>query len=218
MIRVISTSFNPPSEAHDRCVRSVTDQILSDDVLHTYVNAGTQTIVRSALENFWNAAVGADPDDILVWLDGDDWLLTRSALSIVLEAYEDPNCWMTYGSFKYADGRPGFASAYTDDNFRGSLWRATHLKTFRAKLFHRLTPEDLKRDGKFRDVCIDMAVMVPLLEMSGLEHSRFIPDILYVYNYANSFEMNASPSERAREKAMAAEIRALPRKERLLSL
>ena len=213
MIHVISTGLNPPTK--QRCLDSILAQKLGAEFKFDYVDAANQKEPLCALENFTNAARLVSADDILVSLDGDDWFPHERVLQHIANVYWDPNVWLTYGSFAFADGRPGFASQYTHENFRGDEWRATHLKTFRAALFHRLGDAELKRNGTFRDLCWDMAVMFPMLEMCGLEHSRFVPEVLYVYNYANSFEHNSTAAERQREREMNMELRSLPRRKKL---
>jgi hypothetical protein len=186
------------------------------------VKADVQEPQLCALENFTRIARGdAGPEDIVVSLDGDDWFAHNDVLENVATAYEDPNVWMTYGSFVHADGRPGFAEEYTAEEWkdvRRGPWKATHLKTMRATLFHKLTDADLKREGVYRDLAWDMVTMFPMLEMCGPEHARFLSDVSYVYNYGHAWEHNAGGDERKREQAMVREIRRLPRRQRLVSL
>ena len=51
---------------------------------------------------------------------------------------------------------------------------AQHLRTFKVGLFKKIRKEDLMLNGKFYEVNADMAVMIPLLEMAGPTHSKFI--------------------------------------------
>jgi hypothetical protein len=115
---------------------------------------------------------------------------------------------MTYGSYRNADGRLGHCSQYMKEDFRHDMWRASHLKTFRAGLFKQIREEDLKDDqGNWLELCVDLAVTFPMLEMSGLKHSKFIPNILVVYNTLASFEHNTDAEGRAREANVAAMLR-----------
>ena len=56
---------------------------------------------------------GIDGDEICVEVDGDDWLPDSNVFTRINEVYQDPNVWMTSGSFKYHDGRIGFANPPT---------------------------------------------------------------------------------------------------------
>ena len=64
----------------------------------------------------------------------------------------------------------------------------------------------------------DQAIMLPLLEMAGPKHIRFVPDILVIYNYANSLEHNGSHDDAREEIAIARWLRAKTPKERLATL
>jgi len=218
MLHVISTGLRAPTK--EKCLASVRAQRFPvERFRHVYVEAGDQEPPRRALENFLAAASDVPPDDVILMLDGDDWLAHDHVLEVVARAYDDPTVWLTHGSFRFADGRPGFTEAYPSANYRKEPWLATHLKTYRAGLLRSLTSRDLcTSDGKYRDVAWDMSLMFPLLELSGPEHIRHIPDVLYVYNFASSFEHNADAAGRARELAMNAAVRALPPRERLDTL
>jgi hypothetical protein len=221
VIHIISTALNAPTRK--RCEESVHAAQLACDQMtsHHYIEAGEQAPRLCALENFTREVRALDPGDIVASVDGDDWLPNDRVLCQIAEIYTDPDAWMTWGSFCYADGRSGFAEDYTADEWkdvRSAPWKATHLKTMRAGLFHKLTDADLKRDGLYRDLAWDMVVQFPMLEMAGPEHARFVRDILYVYNFHHAWEHTASGPERERERLMVAEIRNLPRRERLVAL
>jgi len=130
---------------------------------------------------------GVEGDEICVEVDGDDWLPNSNVFSKINEIYQDNDVWMTSGSFKYHDGRNGFAnppSRFSD--IRKQTFTLSHLRTWKAWLWKKILPEDLKDDdGKFWSVAGDLAFMFPMLEMSGQEHYRFLPDINYIYNESN---------------------------------
>src|SRR5579884_193093 len=134
------------------------------------------------------------PDDIVACVDGDDWLASPDALACVRRAYAEHGCWVTYGQFRYVGGALGFcrpyASARDFDGLRRE-WRTSHLRTFRAGLFHRIAEQDpayaclCDDDGAPLPSAEDAALMFPLLELAGFERVRFIDEVLYVYNDAN---------------------------------
>lgn len=120
---------------------------------------------------------------VVIDLDADDYL-EPNAMKNLSEIYENENIWATHGSYKCLSGKPGrFAASYTNDNFRGTSWKGSHLKSFRAPLFYNIKPRDLKdRSGNWVQICADMAFFLPILEMAGLDRVKFVPDILYNYN------------------------------------
>lgn len=129
------------------------------------------------------------PDtEFCIEIDGDDWLPNSGVLSAINEIYEDPNVWMTSGSFMYHDGRPGFANPPNNFiNIRNQLFTLSHLRTWRAWLWNKIEPSDLldESTGNYWDAAGDLAFMYPMVEMSGGEHYRFLNTINYIYNESN---------------------------------
>jgi hypothetical protein len=128
-----------------------------------------------------------DGDEICVEIDGDDWLPNPTVLGRIDEVYKDKNVWMTSGSFKYQDGRPGFNKPITStENIRKSNFTLSHLRTWKSWLWKKIEESDLKdKDGQYWSVAGDLAFMWPMIEMSGLQHFRFLDEVLYVYNESN---------------------------------
>ncbi len=135
---------------------------------------------------------------VVVCLDGDDFFSHSGVLKRLEKEYQDPDVWMTYGSFVVIpEGvRWTICGGYSDEVIKNRSFRQdhnvpSHLKTFRARLFKQIQREDLINDetGTFYDKAWDMAMMFPLLEMcagyDGINHSRYIEDILYMYNFDN---------------------------------
>ena len=128
------------------------------------------------------------PDnEICVEIDGDDWLPNSNVLSFINDVYKDENVWMTSGSFKYHDGRPGFANPPRNfTNIRKQTFTLSHMRTWKSLLWKKIKEEDLKdNDGNYWSVAGDLSFMYPMLEMSGEKHFKFISDVLYIYNESN---------------------------------
>ena len=216
-ILVVSTGNAAPTK--EKCLASVAMQE-GVEVEHVYREAATQSprlgVMQNRWEAIWDRRRVAD-EDIVAIVDGDDWLLTRDALAKV-QAVHDAGAWLTWGSFELADGRPGCCARYGDDDPRTTPWRMSHLKTFRAVLFHRIQREHLQRDGDWLQHALDLAIMFPMYEMCPPERRCFIPDILYAYNLATSHEWNAPPDGLQHEREDVAYVRGLPRYERIEKL
>ena len=128
-----------------------------------------------------------DDDEICVEVDGDDWLPDSNVFKRILETYEDKKIWMANGSFKYHDGRKGFANPPLDFNtIRDKVFTLSHIRTWKSFLWKKIKIEDLKDDdNKYWSVAGDLSFMYPMIEMCGEEHYCFMNDINYIYNESN---------------------------------
>lgn len=135
----------------------------------------------------------AEPEDVIVVLDGDDWFATNDALKIIADTYARHDCWMTYGSWlsnvPSEDDEPdGLWPAYPPgtERFRKVRWLGTAVRTWKKWLWDHLDENDLRdASGEYYRVSEDQAVMLPMLEMSGTDRARHIPDVLMIYNKLN---------------------------------
>lgn len=149
-----------------------------------------------------------DDEDILVFVDGDDWLYDDSVLDKLNDHYNTLDCWMSYGGFViyYGDDKEiGYPTSqnthYTDDVharklYRRDLWRASHLRSFRWRVYSSIKEEDLRytKDGLYYAYAEDLATSFPCLEMCGKDKIGVIDFITYVYNQAG--EVGARSEER----------------------
>jgi glycosyltransferase involved in cell wall biosynthesis len=126
-------------------------------------------------------------DEIIVEVDGDDWLPNSNVLTKVNEIYSNKNIWITNGSFRYSNGNIGFSSKQKiDNNLRKNQMTCSHLRTWKAFLWRNIKQDDLKdENGVYWKVTGDLSFMFPMLEMATDEHYCFIDDIMYVYNEQN---------------------------------
>ena len=133
---------------------------------------------------------------IVITLDGDDWFPHENVLYRVNAEYEKTGCWMTYGTyeeFPYRDVGSHYheypLEVRENKTFRQHAWLASHLRTFRRELFLKINPEDMKdpNTGDYVSYAPDLSFQFPMLEMCGVDKSRYMPDILYVYNRENPF-------------------------------
>ena len=128
-----------------------------------------------------------DDSEIIVEIDGDDWLPDSNTLHRINEVYKDENIWIANGSFVYSNGAKGFASPPRSfDTLRVDQFTASHLRTWRAFLWRSIEQDYLKDDnGIYWEVAGDLSFMFPMLEMAGPEHYLFMNEVNYVYNEQN---------------------------------
>jgi glycosyltransferase involved in cell wall biosynthesis len=149
--------------------------------------------VRSGhLFNQCRAISLCDNDEIVVIVDGDDWLAHDGVLAYLNQVYQDLDVWMTYGQYWYwKKNFRGICRPIPEDIMKHNSirqypnWILSHLRTFYAGLFKMIKKEDLFYDGEYFPMCADVATMIPMAEMAG-RHIRFIPEILLTYNDGNS--------------------------------
>jgi hypothetical protein len=212
---IISTGFRVPFDVAERNRRGVAAQFrppLGPAVEHVVIDAAQQQPPKAHFENLVEQ-IGKLPDDrIVASVDADDWLGPPSALCTVAR-YFAAGALVSYGSFRFADGRHGEPSGpYAPGaDVRKAPWKATHLKCFRAGLFKRIKHEHLQLpSGEWLPHARDLALMFPLLEMAGPARTAHVQEEIYVYNLATSTEFTGSEAVRAAERECVAYVRGLP--------
>jgi glycosyltransferase involved in cell wall biosynthesis len=135
-----------------------------------------------------------EPDDIVLMVDGDDWLAGSDVLTQVNHFYNLHDCWVMYSQFRYADGTRGFCLPFPsprDILTQRARWHTSHLKTFRAGLYHHIEKVDPEyscmkdEEGAWLRSATDAALMFPLIEMAGYDKVRYNDNVLYIYNQQN---------------------------------
>lgn len=132
-----------------------------------------------------------DPESVLMVIDGDDFLFSEYALTIVEQAYEQTGCVLTYGNHVHhptggkSNCEPIPAEVITNRSFREYKFVTSHLRTFKSKLWYNIKDEDLRdENGEYFSVGWDVSFMMPMLEMAG-QKIVFVPNVLYCYNRFN---------------------------------
>jgi hypothetical protein len=137
-------------------------------------------------------------EDIIAIMDGDDYLLHEYALDIVNEIYNQQNCFVSFGQYLFSTGQYGHCYGYNYEEFanlRQLDWRASHLKTFKFKIYKEFINQDksltsyLDENGAFYKA-YDVALMVPLLEISGYSKVFFNKEPIYLYRLHDLNESN----------------------------
>jgi glycosyltransferase involved in cell wall biosynthesis len=129
-------------------------------------------------------------NDIIIELDGDDFLENSSVLQQLAARYKNKNVWLTYGSFVPLSGNYSFRTEQLPEwviekhAYRQYPWVTSHLKTYYSWLVKTVPFEYLKIGDEFVPTASDVALMLSLLERAG-HHSLFIQDTLCVYNDLN---------------------------------
>ena len=191
----------------------IVDDISTDDTWEIIQETATgekfkiikNTEKKYALRNIYDCinSCNPEPDDVIVVLDGDDWLSTNYVLANLNKHYHQKDTLVTYGSFvRYPDGQIGQESSkyppsvVENNSYRKDTWRASHLKTFRNWIWQKVDAKDLQdKEGSFYEISYDQAMMLPLLEMAG-PRAKYIEEVLCVYNLGNPNAVNKTRAKK----------------------
>jgi GR25 family glycosyltransferase involved in LPS biosynthesis len=136
------------------------------------------------------------PQNILVLLDGDDWLYDENVLQSLCDVYAK-GYESTYGKAVYFENDKTRHDSLIkqeeypvnvryDRKFREHKWFNTHLRTCRAKFLQNIPQKFLKnKDKSWLQHSTDMAEWFYILE-STRGNTKFMDSITYVYNKDNS--------------------------------
>lgn len=175
------------------------------------VNKGALHSTICAIE-----ALNCQDEDIIVMVDGDDWLADDQVLVFLAEVYRSPDVYLTYGSYETFPKdclNITYAAPLSEEMIQKQLYRQIpwifqHLHTFKYHLWKRIRDEDLRDEtGEYYRFTGDRAFLYPLLEMAAF-HTRFIDRILYIYNIANP--LNDHKINREEQLEAEFRIKALP--------
>ena len=164
------------------------------------------------LYNQYHAIHACDPNSVVLIIDGDDWLAQNNVFQTIYSLYQTEDIWLTYGQFWYwKKNKKGFCrqippAVIQNNTIRTLSWRTSHLRTFYAGLFQQIDYEDLLYNGAFFPKSVDVATMLPMIEMAGT-HIKFIHEILYIYNDDNPLSYHHNP---AHQRELEAYIRTMP--------
>lgn len=151
-------------------------------------------INRGATFNYFENLESIDDTDIVIHLDGDDWLVDENVLSNLNNFYNKYGFWMTYGgmvawdgnSYKPANPQNTHYSDFVHKHklYRRDAWRASHLRTYKSFLLKSLDKSVLKdlENSEYYWHAADLAFQYPLMEMCGKEKIGVVDFYTYVYN------------------------------------
>lgn len=126
-----------------------------------------------------------EPNDIVVLLDLDDWLLDR-AFAVVQQKYWD-GYKATFGGYRTHTGGGAINSFYSEsqinrNTFVSGNFRAPPLRTFHSSTIEYIQESDFKGpDGKWLRTCTDVAFTWPILWNLRYNEIARISQVLYVY-------------------------------------
>lgn len=222
----------------ERCLESIADQSYKNFDVCVIDDASTDAKQAAFIKSFceeqgWRAhfnevnqgalhnivkginLLACEDEDVVIVIDGDDWLFNKWAFESIAETYTSPKVLLTYGQFvSYRTGSVGFTRPLERKiirrrAYRKHNWLYSQLRTFKYFLWRQVKDEDLRNeDGEYYRVAYDVAMMFPMLEMAG-RCIKHVSRILYVYNDHNP--LNDHKLRRREQLQTELRLRTLPR-------
>lgn len=173
--------------------RELIDKIMPMDnritVIHNNINKG-------AMWNYFQIGMDdVNDDDIVIHLDGDDWLFDIFVLERLNTFYNKHRPLMTYGGMWVWNGGDELIEAnpqnspypeiiHASNNYRRDVWRPSHLRTYRAEILKAIDHADMidPITGDYYWEASDLSFQFPVLEMAGKDRIGVVDFPTCVYN------------------------------------
>jgi len=212
----------------DDCSTDGNDQVIQDYIdehhLTKKVTFIRNTKRRRKLFNLYRVLYACDDNEIVLMVDGDDFLADSEVFSKINALYDDEDVWFSYGQYRNVPASQAIMWGHKEMGYcrpvpkhikQKHLYRYysfiyMHLRTFRGWLFKLVKLEDLIAEkvqgyeGDFYPASNDVAMYFPMVEMAH-NHIRFVPEILYIRNLYS--EIVGFKVDRKIQTASAREIR-----------
>lgn len=153
-------------------------------------------------------ALDARPEQIVVLVDGDDWLSSPTSLETIHRFHHERRLLAAYGNHVTTDGQPcpwgrdyPLAAKITNA-YRSVGWLAAHPRSFRYGLWSHVESRALRdRHQRYRRCATDVALFLPILELAGMR-TGFLSEPLYVYNRETPLNIDKVDREGQRRAAL----------------
>lgn len=150
---------------------------------------------RPDMELIYTAIQTISPQEIVLFLDGHDWLLHEDVLSHLNNAYANPEVWLTHSrSIHHPDYQKIEGKAYSDRFLKEKECRKrealslSSLFSFPAAYFKKIHLEDFLLGSEFIKENLLETFLYPLFEM-GPEHVLFLDEVMLVKNDEKPFDV-----------------------------
>ena len=159
-----------------------------DYMRNTENNGAISNQIHNITKRTW------EDDDIIILLDGDDWLNNRNDIFDIYNNLFNNGVDFCYGSsWSLADNIPLISQPYSSEVIKNKSFRShkfnwgipyPHLRVFRKSLMNEIDEDKFKdENGKFYRAGGDVAVFYNLIEQANKIH--VLQDIVHVYNDKN---------------------------------
>jgi glycosyltransferase involved in cell wall biosynthesis len=133
-------------------------------------------------------------EDVILFIDGDDWLSHHDIFEKVAEFYTMHGCWVAYSKFIHfpsltetqVHGKPYPEMIHRFNLYRTYPFIASHLKTMKGFLLKSIDKNDFIFDGNYVRFGDDVVLMSAAMEMTPTERIMVMDFVAYVYNESES--------------------------------
>jgi glycosyltransferase involved in cell wall biosynthesis len=150
------------------------------------ISVVTRTEKFGETRNTYDICSKLSKDDIIIRLDGGDWITDIDCFHILDDVYSRTNAAAVWTAHRWA---------YTAHNISGPLdssvspykqpWKSSHLKTFRRSSFDGINKANfLDDEGNWIMIACDQAIFLPMLEKAWREKrpTLFLNTCMYHYS------------------------------------
>jgi glycosyltransferase involved in cell wall biosynthesis len=165
-----------------------------------------------------------DDNDIVLFLDGDDWLSSDEVLFTINQYYELNDPWVAYGGMVVWNGgedtiepfpqNSEFPTSVMDNrDYRRDTWRSSHTKTMRGFIWKAIDKSHFlsKQDNQHILGPDDLVIMFDALEKCPKHKIIRFDFPTYVYNHSPSNIGRIQDHQKKRNVNYEAEIRSRPK-------
>ena len=150
-------------------------------LIHRQDNGGPAASKWTFLEYIQNNVTKYSVNDIVMIIDGDDYLVDDKVFTTINDTYHQSKCWMTYGTAIGKWCGNGIPIPTEWKNIRSERWIYDHPRTFKLAFALTFQENDFRMNGKWLTKGTDRPIVYNCVEMSGKERCVFIPRKLYYY-------------------------------------
>lgn len=189
----LSVRFNLYQNTAFACVQS--DRIKARGPAFTKF-LGFRSIIEASFSN---------DDDVIMIVDGDDYLSSPHALDAIATVYKQKKCLCSWGSMRgqwSEQGGPLKRHMDSHGNFvpRRAKWTFSHPRTLQVRVAKHLSEVDFQDEqGQFVWKGTDRGFIFRMLELSGPERACYIEKKVYQYVTDGTPKSNKNVSRRRRQ-------------------
>ncbi len=176
----------------DRMATKVSATVIRNEEQGGEANARLQ-LVGAYLET------SPEPDDIVIWFDGDDKFVAKDSARKLVEAFEQDTKFV-FGMIQGPWPQNRYGEGFSHDQVRALPWGCSPPRCFRSSVLleSKLVPEMFQCDGKWLESATDQAIMYELIEQTRVErsHIKYVDDPIMIYRLHEGGTLGSQESHR----------------------